>query len=134
RLRERRDRLAKAGLLRNPDRSSAVRHRSRRRRVEMGIAMKRPSLRIDPDQAWALAGVVAAMAIAIVANVYATSHFTRWDWTSSKRYTLSPPTLETLQSLNEPVEIWVLLGGGDPMEQSVKQILVSYAAETRKLD
>ena len=29
------------------------------------------------------------------------------------------PTLETLHALDEQVEIWVLLGGGDPMEQNI---------------
>lgn len=93
----------------------------------------RRRFRLDPDKAWALGGVAAAFAVAALANVWAARSFRRWDWTESKRYTLNPPTLETLHALAEPVDVWVLLGGGDPMEQSVKQILVGYQAETAQL-
>ena len=40
----------------------------------------------------------------------------------------------TCTSLSDPVEVWVLLGSADPIEQSVKQLLVAYQAETTKLD
>lgn len=96
--------------------------------------MKLPALRLDPARASQLAGVALAMLIAVLLNVVAGRHFTRWDWTSNQRYSLSPATLETLRSLSEPVEVWVLLGPADPIEQSVKQLLVAYQAETTKLD
>ncbi|HWL86274.1 MAG TPA: GldG family protein [Polyangiaceae bacterium] len=81
-----------------------------------------------------LAGIAAAVVLAIVVNVLAARHFRRWDWTTGKRYTLSAATLSTVHGLSEPVQIWVLLAGGDPLEQSVKQLLVSYGAETNELD
>lgn len=94
--------------------------------------MKRP--RVDPARVSQLVGVAAAALVAILLNVVTARHFTRWDWTANQRYSLSPATIETLRSLSEPVEIWVLLGPADPIEQSVKQLLVAYQAETTKLD
>ena len=90
--------------------------------------------RLDAGRLLVLAGIAAAMFVAVVVNVLAARHFKRWDWTSSKRYTLSPATLDTLHGLSDTVEIWVLLGSQDPLEQSVKQLLVSYAAESSHLD
>lgn len=90
--------------------------------------------RLDPAQVSSLVGVVLAMIVVVLANVISTRHFTRWDWTSNKRYSLTPATIETLRGLTSPVEVWVLLGPADPLEQSIKQLLVSYRAETSKLD
>ena len=100
------------------------------------MAARRPRLRLhlDPAQASALVGLVAAMIVAVLVNVVAARRYTRWDWTSNKRYTLSPATVQTLRDLPDTVQIWVLLGSSDPLEQSVKQLLVAYAAETTKLD
>jgi hypothetical protein len=96
--------------------------------------MKRPAIAIDRAQASVLVGIALAMVVAVLGNVIAARHFTRWDWTRNKRYSLSQPTIQTLHELSEPVQIWVLLGGADPIEQSVKQLLVAYLAETNKLD
>jgi hypothetical protein len=95
---------------------------------------KKTWLGLEPAQASSLLGIVAAMVLAVLANVLVSRHYTRWDWTGGQRYTLTPATLDTLHGLSEPVELWVLVGGGDPLEQSIKQILVSYEAETPKLD
>jgi len=86
------------------------------------------------SEAISLVGVAAAVAIAIFVNVLAGRHYTRADWTSGKLYTPTKPTLDTLHALDEQVQIWVLLGGGDPMEQSLRHLIASYEAETSKLD
>ncbi|MCW5815432.1 MAG: Gldg family protein [Labilithrix sp.] len=94
--------------------------------------MKLP--RVDPQRLSQLVAVALAVVVAVLVNAISGRHFTRWDWTKNQRYSLSPATLETLRSLSEPIEIWVLLGPADPIEQSVKQLLVAYQAETTKLD
>lgn len=81
-----------------------------------------------------LVSIVLAMAVAVLLNIVAARHFTRWDWTSNKRYSLTPATVETLHALPDTVHVWVLLGSADPLEQSVKQLLVAYQAETSKLE
>jgi len=94
---------------------------------------KRARLGLDPAQATSLVGIVAAVVLAVVVNVVVARHYKRWDWTKTKRYSLTPATLATLHALQEPVDMWILMGGADPLEQSVKQLLVSYAAETDAL-
>lgn len=91
-------------------------------------------LPLDESQAWSLGGLVAAMAIAIFANVLGARHYARWDWTKHQLYTLTPATKETLHSLTDRIELWVLLSRGDPMEQSIKQLMQSYESETDKLE
>lgn len=95
---------------------------------------KRLRLPIDATQASQLAGVIAAMAVVVLLNVLAARRYTRWDWTANKRYSLSPATVQTLHDLPDTVQIWVLLGGADPLEHSVKQLLVAYLAESTKLE
>jgi hypothetical protein len=82
---------------------------------------------------FSLVGIASAVVVAVLVNVIAARHYTRADWTSGKLYTLTKPTLETLHALDEPVELWVLLGGGDPLEQSLRHLLASYTAETGQL-
>ncbi len=94
----------------------------------------RKLLGLGTGEALSLAGVVAAMLLGLVVNLLATRHYTRWDWTTSKRYTLTAATITTLHDLPDTVEMWVMLGSADPLAQSVKQLLVAYSAETQKLD
>lgn len=93
-----------------------------------------PKLNLDPAQVSQLISVAIAMIVVVLLNVVSVRRYTRWDWTSNQRYSLSPATVDTLRQLPETIQIWVLLGGADPMEQSVKQLLVAYGAETQKLD
>jgi hypothetical protein len=92
----------------------------------------RPNL--DPAQVSQLVSVAIAMIVVVLVNVVTVRRYTRWDWTSNRRYSLSPATVDTLRQLPETIQIWVMLGGADPLEQSVKQLLVAYGAETTKLD
>jgi hypothetical protein len=79
------------------------------------------------------AGVIAAAAIAVLANVLVSRSYARWDWTSSGLYTLSRATVETLHGLREPVDIVVLLSASDPTMVSVRQMLAAYSAESKQL-
>jgi hypothetical protein len=79
-------------------------------------------------------GIVAAMVLAVVANVFVARHYRRWDVTRSGLYTLSDPTLETLHALEEPVQIYVLTPSSDPLTTSVSHLLEAYRAETTRLE
>jgi hypothetical protein len=85
-------------------------------------------------QAAQLAGIVAAVVLAAVVNVLGARHFARWDWTRDQRWSLSPATVETLRSLEQPVDVWAIAGTGDPFEQSLRQLLLAYRAESSRLD
>jgi len=89
---------------------------------------------LDAGRLVTLAGLAAAMFVAVMVNVLGARHWKRWDWTTGKLYTLSPATETTLHDLPDSVEVWVLLGSADPMLTSIKQLLASYASETTKLD
>jgi hypothetical protein len=79
------------------------------------------------------AGVVAAVVLAAVVNVLAARHFSRWDWTRGQRWSLSPATLETLHTLQQPVDVWAIAGPGDPFEQSLRQLLTTYGAHSSRI-
>ncbi|MGD0677085.1 MAG: GldG family protein [Polyangiaceae bacterium] len=85
-------------------------------------------------QALQLTGIVAAVVLAGVANVLSARHFTRWDWTQDRRWSLSPATVETLGSLERTVEVWAIAGSGDPLESSLREVLTGYTALSRRLD
>ena len=78
-------------------------------------------------------GIVAAMVLALVVNLYVSRHYKRWDVTTGGLYTLSDPTLQTLRGLEETVEIYVLTPKGDPLTVSVGHLLSAYKAETARL-
>src|SRR5690242_9721067 len=63
----------------------------------------------------AIMGLVAAMVLALLANVVAGRHYHRWDFTKSGLYTLSRATVETLHALGEPIRIDVLVPASDPL-------------------
>jgi len=85
-------------------------------------------------QALQLAGIVAAVVLASLVNVVGARHFRRWDWTSDRRWSLSPATVETLHTLEQRVDVWAITSAGESVEQSLRQLLTAYQAETSRLD
>lgn len=79
-------------------------------------------------------GIIAAMVLAVVANVYVARHYKRWDVSSGGLYTLSDPTLQTLRSLEEPIQVYVMLPAGDPLTTSVVHLLEAYKAESSRIE
>ncbi len=80
-----------------------------------------------------LAGIAGAVVLAVVVNVLAARHFTRWDWTQSKRWSVSAGTLETLRGLERPVDLWMVVGRGDPSESGLKELALAYSAASPQL-
>jgi ABC-type uncharacterized transport system len=81
-----------------------------------------------------LAGVVGAVVLSGTVNVLSARHFTRWDWTASRRWSLSPATIDTLRTLDRKTDVWAIAGPGDPVERSLRQLLVSYGAQSPRLE
>ena len=88
----------------------------------------------DGRQAIEAAGIVAAVVLAAVVNILGARHFTRWDWTRDRRWSLSPATVETLHSLERSVEVWAIAGPGDSLEPSLRQLLTAYGAESARVE
>lgn len=78
-------------------------------------------------------GVLAAALVAVLVNIFAARHYRRVDFTTSKLYTLSPATVQTLHSLEQSVEVQVLLPSSDPLSASLNSLLAAYQAESRRL-
>jgi hypothetical protein len=98
----------------------------------MGIATRRP--RAEWATAIKLAGLVAAIVLAALLNVLSARHYARWDWTSSGRWTLSPATVETLHSLAQRVDMWVIAGRDEPLRQTLDPLLFALRAQSSQLD
>lgn len=81
-----------------------------------------------------IVGLVAAMVLALLVNIFAARHYRRWDFTKGGLYTLSRATVETLHSLGEPIRIDVLEPSSDPLALSLRHLLTAYGAETTRLD
>jgi hypothetical protein len=81
-----------------------------------------------------LAGVVAAVVLAVLVNVIGARHFVRWDFTRDRRWSLSPATVDVLGALEARVDVWAIAGPGDPVERSLRQLLGSYRAASSRLD
>lgn len=77
--------------------------------------------------------IVAAVVLVVMVNILSARHYRRWDWTSGGLYTLSPLTTHTLRSLGEPVRLYVLLSGADPLTITLRHLAEAYQAETRHL-
>lgn len=78
-------------------------------------------------------GVAAAIVIAVLVNILGARHYRRWDLTSEGLYTLSRVTEETLSSLPEPVDIWVLSSEAEPITLTLRHLLASYRAQSDRL-
>ena len=79
-------------------------------------------------------GVLAAVVLAVNANVLTARFYKRWDVSSGGLYTLSPATVSILHDLRDPVTLTILLARTDPLLPPLRQLLVGYGAETSKLD
>jgi hypothetical protein len=82
---------------------------------------------------WQAAGVAAAIVVAVLVNLIAARHYRRWDWTREGLYTLSATTEETLSSLPEPVEVWILSSDSEPITLTLRHLLTAYRAKTDRL-
>lgn len=95
--------------------------------------MSQGRVSLDGAKAAELAGVVAAVVLAVLVNVLAARHFSRWDWTKDRRWSLGDATRETLRTLEQPVDLWAIAGPGEPLEQSLRQILSEYQAASSRV-
>lgn len=74
------------------------------------------------------AGVLLAVAIFAMVNYLSLRHFKRFDWTSSKLYTLSEKTENVLAGLDREVDAVVFLSPGSELYGPVNELLSRYEA------
>ena len=87
-----------------------------------------------PSARWLrLAGAISALVIFVQLNVLAGRFFRRWDATSDGLYTLSDVTQQTLDGLNEPIDVVVFLSRSDPLHASVITLLDAYRSRSSQI-
>jgi hypothetical protein len=96
------------------------------------MALKAPRI-MSASRGLSLAGLGGAIAFFVIVNALALRHHRRWDVSSARTHSLSPATIATLRGLTEPVDVWVLLGGAEPLFDSVRHALEAYRAETERV-
>jgi len=79
---------------------------------------------------YSVLGALLVCCIVLMANYLAFRHYTRWDWTSERRFTLSERTTETLRELPDDVEVYLFLSDGEPNYVDVRELLDRYRAES----
>lgn len=77
--------------------------------------------------------VAIALVILLLLNIFSDRFFTRFDFTTEKRFTLSPVTRNLMDSLQKPVTITVFLQGDFPsgfkrLQRATRDLLADYNA------
>ncbi len=73
----------------------------------------------------ALIVAAAAIAIVLLLNYLSVRHYRRFDWTKEGAHTLSAKTEQVLKALKEPVTVYAVLAGRDPLNPEVRERAVS---------
>jgi ABC-2 type transport system permease protein len=76
--------------------------------------------------------------ILIVVNILSSYYYKRFDLTQDKRYTLSEAALQTIEGLDQPLLVEVLLEGNFPAEfkrlqHETRQLLEEFASQNRNI-
>lgn len=92
-----------------------------------------PSFALLTREHWQALGVLCAGLLLAEVNVLSSRHYLRIDASAGQRYTLSEPTRELLAHLQQPVDVFVLLGTEDPLLDELRQLLVAYESISPEL-
>ncbi len=87
--------------------------------------MRRQSLR------YGIAGGVAlvlVVALVVMTNWLGARHYQRWDWTSTRLYTLSEKSVELVSGLEDEVRVVVFMVPGSPLYDQARELLERYRA------
>ena len=81
---------------------------------------------------------IAVLLLLVIINILSSYLFTRFDLTEDKRYSLSPPSIEIIGSIDAPIIVDVLLAGDIPSEfeklrVETELILMQFAAENKNI-
>lgn len=92
--------------------------------------MRRHALR------YGVAGVVAVVLVvglALMANWLGARHYERWDWTTTRLYSLSDKSLNLVASLDEDIKVVVFMVPGGPLYDQVHELLERYQAASDRI-
>ena len=92
--------------------------------------MRRESVR------WGAAGGIAlvlVVGLVLMANWLGARHYKRWDWTSTKLYSLSEKSLNLVRNLDEDIRVVVFMVPGSPLYDQVHELLSRYEAASNRI-
>lgn len=92
--------------------------------------MRKQSMRYG---AAGVAALILVVALVVMANWLAARHYQRWDWTSSKLYTLSEKSIDLVRGLETEVRIVVFMVPSSPLFDQAQELLTRYAAVSDKI-
>ncbi|MBI5516711.1 MAG: GldG family protein [Deltaproteobacteria bacterium] len=73
--------------------------------------------------------VLLALVLFTLVNHLSARHYTRWDWTQARHFTLSSRSRQVVRSLREPVDVYVLLGRQDALFGDTAELAERFASE-----
>lgn len=79
------------------------------------------------------AGVILALLLFVVANYFGWKYYARWDWTSSRLYTISEKTSNVLGQLDRDVEIVAFLSPAEQLYGPISELLTGYEEASDRL-
>lgn len=82
--------------------------------------------------------IVVLVVVIVIVNLLAAQAFQRFDLTQNKRYTLSSPTKEIVEDIEEPILVSVFLKGDFPsnfrrLENETRYMLEEFSAQNRRI-
>jgi ABC-type uncharacterized transport system involved in gliding motility auxiliary subunit len=79
------------------------------------------------------AGVLLVAALVGIVNYLGMRYYKRFDWTSSRIYSLSDKTQAILAGLDRDIDVTLFLPDGTPLHDSSKELLERYAAKSPRI-
>lgn len=79
------------------------------------------------------AGVLLIAALLVIVNYFGDKYHKRFDWTSSRLYTLSEKSANVVRGLKKDVEFVVFLQPGDELYEPVRELLSQYDAASQRV-
>lgn len=73
-------------------------------------------------------GIALVTCIVLMTNYLAFRHYTRFDWTTERRYTLSERSVEVLRELNADIDIYLFVSAGEANYTDIRELLDRYRA------
>ena len=73
-------------------------------------------------------GIALVSCIVLMTNYLAFRHYTRFDWTTERRYTLSGRSVEVLRELNADIDVYLFVSAGEANYTDIRELLDRYRA------
>lgn len=102
----------------------------REREAPSSAPMDDAASRRRESRLYTVGGILLVCCIVLMGNYLAFRHYTRWDWTSERRYTLSERSQEVLRELGTDLDVYLFLSDGEPNYGDVRELLDRYRAES----